>query len=170
MEVSVVKRENMQKNFVEKLTSLRKLLALRFPRLDLHNLDKIMIKFAHYHNNKKKFFVVGESKEVYNFLIEKGYNPYTIYRWLLLERVPEDIKFQIKEKQQDKADKEKTLEERQKSQQEIYHTERAEVFERIKEANRDAVRELKPLQQAYALLAKSTKLLPRKTFPRDCAF
>ena len=94
-----VKQENMQKSFVEKLGTARKLLASRFPRLDMQNLDKLMSQLGHYHYNKKKFFVIGESKEIYNFLIENGLNPYTVYRWLLLERLPEDIKFQIKEKQ-----------------------------------------------------------------------
>jgi hypothetical protein len=98
-EVLVVKNKNMQKNFIEKLLSLRKQLKSRFSSLDMQNLDKIMSKLAHYHYDKKKFMVIGETKELYNFLIEKGYNPYTVYRWLLLERIPEDIKFQIKQKQ-----------------------------------------------------------------------
>jgi len=93
-----VKDQNMQKDFIGKLSSIRELLKSRFPLLDVQNLDKVMSQLGHYHYNKKKFFIIGESKEIYNFLIENSYNPYTIYRWLLLERLPGDIKFQIREK------------------------------------------------------------------------
>jgi hypothetical protein len=55
-----------------------------------------MCQIAHYHYNKKGTFLVGEEKSIYLFLIENGYNPFTAYRWLLLERVPEDIRFQLR--------------------------------------------------------------------------
>ena len=29
-------------------------------------------------------------------MIENSYNPYTVYRWALLERIPDEIKFQLK--------------------------------------------------------------------------
>ena len=98
MEVSVVKQTNMQKNYLQKIESLRKLVYSRLSQLDGHNLLKIMSKLAHYHYNKKKYMILGLEKELYDFLIENSYNPFTIYRWLLLERVPDDIKFQIKQK------------------------------------------------------------------------
>jgi len=97
MEVSVVKHTNMQKNYLQKLECLRKLLYSRLPQLESQNLCKIVSKLAHYHYNKKKYLVMGFEREVYYFLIENTYNPYTVYRWLLLERVPEDIKFQLKQ-------------------------------------------------------------------------
>ncbi len=59
---------------------------------------QIISKLAHYHYDKKKFIVLGLEKELYDFLIENSYNPFTVYRWLLLERVPDDLKFQIKQK------------------------------------------------------------------------
>jgi len=31
------------------------------------------------------------------FLIENGYNPYTVYRWMLLDKLPEDIRFQVRQ-------------------------------------------------------------------------
>ena len=64
----------------------------------MQNLTKSMCQIAHYHYNKKQTFLVGEEKAIYNFLIENGYNPFTVYRWLLLERVPEDIRFQLRER------------------------------------------------------------------------
>jgi hypothetical protein len=98
MEVSVVKQERMQKNFVQKLESLRKLLNSRLPGLEGRHLLQIMGKLAHFHYDKKKYLIMGTERELYNLLIENGYNPFTVYRWLLLERVPTDIKFQIKQK------------------------------------------------------------------------
>lgn len=89
----------MQKNFLGKLKSLKKELLEAFNEDDVRNLAELMSKLAHYHYNKKKYFMVGKEKEIYNFLITNGYNPFTVYRWMLLERVPEDIRFQIKQKQ-----------------------------------------------------------------------
>ena len=93
-----MKHENMQKNYLQKIESLRNLVYSRLSQLDGQNLLKIMSKLAHYHYNKKKYMILGLEKELYNFLIENSYNPFTVYRWLLLEKVPDDIKFQIKQK------------------------------------------------------------------------
>lgn len=92
-----MKHENMQKNYLQKLECLRKLLYSRLPQLESQNLCQIMSRLAHFHYNKKKYFMVGFEQELYNLLIENSYNPYTIYRWLLLERLPEDIMFQVKQ-------------------------------------------------------------------------
>ncbi|RLE38008.1 hypothetical protein DRJ17_05270 [Candidatus Woesearchaeota archaeon] len=93
-----MKERIVQKNFVEKLDTIRKLVSVRFPKVDMQDF-KMMSRIAHYHYNKKKFMITGETKEFYNFLIENGYNPFTVYRWLLLERIPEDIRFQLKQRQ-----------------------------------------------------------------------
>ena len=98
MEVSVVKRENVQKNFIQKLESTRKLINSRLPQMDGRNLIKIMGKLAHYHYDKKNYLIIGQERDLYNLLQENGNNPYTVYRWLLLERVPDDIRFKIKQK------------------------------------------------------------------------
>jgi hypothetical protein len=92
-----VKEKNVQKNFVEKLSQVRNLLKIQFPNFDMQNLNKIMNRLAHYHYDKKKFLVMGETRKLYNFLIENSYNPYTVYRWMLLERVPEEIRFQLRQ-------------------------------------------------------------------------
>ncbi|MFT7616197.1 MAG: hypothetical protein ACI8Y7_001026 [Candidatus Woesearchaeota archaeon] len=52
----------------------------RFLWLESQNLCKIMSKLAHFHYNKKKYLIVGDERELYNFLIENSYNPYTVYR------------------------------------------------------------------------------------------
>lgn len=92
-----MKRTNVQKNFISKLNSTRNLINSRLPQLKEQNLCKIMSKIAHYHYDKKKFMLLGFERELYNLLRENELNPYTVYRWLLLERVPDDIRFQLKQ-------------------------------------------------------------------------
>lgn len=92
-----MKDQDMQESFVDKLKTLRNRLKEAFPTLDVHNLIKIMNKLAHYHYKKSQFYIIGMEKNLYNFLIENSYNPYTVYRWLLLEKVPEDIKFRLRQ-------------------------------------------------------------------------
>ena len=90
--------ENMQKSYLQKLECLRNLIDSRLPQQKGRYLLEIMSKLAHFHYNKKKYLIVGEERALYNFLIENSYNPYTVYRWLLLERIPEDIRFQLKQR------------------------------------------------------------------------
>ena len=93
-----MKERQMQKNAIEKISTLKKALLIRFPSLDVQKLIKTMGELAHYHYNKKNNIILGEQKEIYNFLITDGYNPFTVYRWLLIERIPEDIRFQLRER------------------------------------------------------------------------
>ena len=93
-----MKERIMQKNFVEKLSTLRKILSARFPSINMQNLVETMGKLGHYHYNRKKLIILGDERELYEFLIENSYNPYTVYRWLLLERLPEELRFMIKER------------------------------------------------------------------------
>jgi hypothetical protein len=58
-----------------------------------------MGKLAHYHYNKKKFILLGVERDLYNLLISEGYNPFTVYRWLLLEKMPDDLRFKLKQKE-----------------------------------------------------------------------
>ena len=75
-----------------------------------------MGKLAHYHygknrrflacqkkdflvHNKKKSILLGLERNLYNLLISEGFNPFTVYRWLLLERMPDDLKFKLKQKE-----------------------------------------------------------------------
>ena len=88
---------NMPKDFIERLKTLKEKLIERFPEIDVPNLCKMMAKIAHFHYNRRKFMVTGFERELYNWLIENSYNPYTVYRWLLLEKVPDDIRFQLRQ-------------------------------------------------------------------------
>lgn len=73
-------------NFITKLEAVRKVIKMRFPSMNMQKLAEKMSRLGHYHYDKKRFFIVGEERELYNFLIENSYNHYTLYRWLLLER------------------------------------------------------------------------------------
>ena len=86
-------------NFLTKLEQVRKLIVIRFPQFDVQNLVEKMSKLAHYHYNKKRYLLVGQDRELYQLIVENSYNPYTVYRWLLLERVPEELKWQLKNHQ-----------------------------------------------------------------------
>ncbi len=90
--------EPMRQTFLEKLSLVKKELTSRFPDTDMRHLTETLGKLAH-NQYSKKAILLGETKELHQFLIGKGYNTYTVYRWLLLERLPEDIKYQIKQKQ-----------------------------------------------------------------------
>ena len=85
--------------WIKKVNKLKFLLEKEFPELDARNMHEKMSKIAHYHYNRKNSLILGQDKKIYNFLIENSYNPYTVYRWLPLEKVPEDIRFQLKEQQ-----------------------------------------------------------------------
>ncbi len=85
----------IRKDCLGELERLRNRLLEKFPELEARNLCVLFGKLGTFHY-KKKTLILGREREIYNFLIENSYNPYTVYRWALLERVPEDIKFQLR--------------------------------------------------------------------------
>jgi len=85
----------VQKNIFEELDKVRQLVRERLPGFDVHNLCVTLGRLGTYHY-KKKSMIVGDERALYNLLIENSYNPFTVYRWALLERVPEEIKFQLR--------------------------------------------------------------------------
>ncbi len=90
-----MKYVNSRLSFLDELCSLRDLVESRFPSVDGRSFDDILSKLAHYHYNKKNSILLGLEKDVYYYLIKQGHNPFTVYRWMLLERVPEEVRFQI---------------------------------------------------------------------------
>ena len=94
-EVLVVKYVNSRLSFLDELSSLRDLVESRFSSVNGRQFDDILSKLAHYHYNKKNSILLGLEKDVYYYLIKQGHNPFTVYRWMLLERVPEEVRFQI---------------------------------------------------------------------------
>jgi hypothetical protein len=99
LEVLIVKNKNVQENFIVKLSSVRSLINSRLTLIDSRHLLELMGKLAHYHYNKKKSILLGIERDLYNLLISEGYNPFTVYRWLLLEKIPDDLKFKLKQKE-----------------------------------------------------------------------
>lgn len=86
----------LRKNVFEELDKAKNLLLIRFPDFDIRNLCPILSRLATYHYNKRKVMLLGQEREFYNLLIENSYNPFTVYRWALLEKVPDEIKFQLR--------------------------------------------------------------------------
>ncbi|MBD3303680.1 hypothetical protein GF343_00915 [Candidatus Woesearchaeota archaeon] len=89
-----MKQKIIRKNWLEKLEQVKNLISEQWQETDFRNLAMLMGKLGTYHYNKRKIMLLGKERKLYHLLIENSYNPYTVYRWLLLERIPEDIKFQ----------------------------------------------------------------------------
>ena len=86
---------NFRKSWVEEYEQLKITIGVRFGEEYVRNFSKIMAKLGQYHY-KKNSLLLGKEREIYAFLLENGHNPYKIYRWCLLERIPETIRFQLK--------------------------------------------------------------------------
>jgi len=97
--MNAVNVESAPNDWWTRLNALKNVIRQKFSEKDVPNLLEVMSKIAHYHYNKDKFIMLGVEREMYNFLRENGYNPYTVYRWLLLENTPEDIRFRLRNSQ-----------------------------------------------------------------------
>jgi len=91
-----VKHKKFRKTWLEAFESLKNKALNEFGDEGFRNLKEKISKLATYHYNKSKYILLGQDKEFYEFLITNSYNPYTVYRWFLLERVPEDVRFQLR--------------------------------------------------------------------------
>ena len=86
----------IRKNIFSELEKVKKLVRVHFPEIEIRELCKILGRIGTYHYNKKTRMLLGKERLLYNSLIENSYNPYTVYRWALSERVPAEIKFQLR--------------------------------------------------------------------------
>ncbi len=86
----------IRKSVFDELERVRKLISEKFPDFEFRNLAKTLGRLGTFHYRKKKGLLLGRERELYNLLIENSYNPYTVYKWALLERVPDDIRFQLR--------------------------------------------------------------------------
>lgn len=86
----------VRKDVFGELDKVRRLVVEACPGFDVAELCVILGRLGTYHYNKKNGLLFGDEKKLYNLLIENSYNPYTVYRWALLERVPDEIKFQLR--------------------------------------------------------------------------
>ena len=80
----------VRKSCFDKLESVKKLIESELPEINVRDLHSILSKLATYHYNKKRYLIVGVERKLYNLLRENSYNPFTVYRWCLLERIPDD--------------------------------------------------------------------------------
>ena len=85
----------VRQDVFEDYDKVKDLIKTEFPKFEVRNLCETLAKLGTYHYNKKHM-LLGEIRGIYNLLIKNSYNPYTVYRWALLEKVPEDIKYQLK--------------------------------------------------------------------------
>ena len=90
-----MKEGYLRKNWLVEYESIKKEVAVRFGEEYVRNFTKIIAKIAQHHY-KKNSMLLGKERELYAFLQEKGHNPFKIYRWCLLERIPEALRFQLK--------------------------------------------------------------------------
>jgi ribonucleotide reductase alpha subunit len=90
-----VKESYLRKNWLVEYESIKKEAGIRFGDEYVRNFTKIIAKIAQHHY-KKNSMLLGKERELYAFLSEKGHNPFKIYRWCLLERIPEALRFQLK--------------------------------------------------------------------------
>ncbi len=85
----------MRKNIFAELEKVRKIFLAIDSEFDMSRFSLFLGQLGQYHY-KRNCMLLGKEKQIYNTLIENSYNPNTVYKWSLLERVPEDVKYQLK--------------------------------------------------------------------------
>ena len=90
-----MKETYLRKNWLIEYESIKKEVQERFGEEYFRNFPQIIAKIAQHHY-KKNSLLLGKEREMYAFLLEKGHNPYKVYRWCLLEKIPEALRFQLK--------------------------------------------------------------------------
>ena len=90
-----MKETYLRKNWLVEYECIKKEVGVRFGEEYLRNFTQIIAKIAQHHY-KRNSMLLGKERELYAFLQEKGHNPFKIYRWCLLERIPEALRFQLK--------------------------------------------------------------------------
>lgn len=91
-----MKSKKFRKDWIEEFESFKKLVLESFGEDCFRNLKKNISKLATYHYNKRKSILLGKERQLYDFLIENSYNPFRVYRWFLFERLPDELRFQLK--------------------------------------------------------------------------
>jgi len=91
-----VKQAKLRKNWLIYAEKLKNELLKQFPEWDFRNLTKIIGRLGTAKYSRNKPLILGREKELRNYLLENGHSPFKVYRWFLLMRVPEEIKFQLK--------------------------------------------------------------------------
>ncbi len=81
----------------EKVSKVKHLIRKTFPELDEGALISLVRNAAKWHYNKKnKNIISQESAKLYELLMNNGYNPDTVYKWLLLTKSPFELREKLK--------------------------------------------------------------------------
>ena len=88
--------QSFRKSWLEAFERLKNRVVSEFGEDGFRLLKESIAKLGTYHYNKKKFMLLGDERRFYNWMIENSYNPFTVYRWFLLEKIPDDVRFQLK--------------------------------------------------------------------------
>ncbi len=91
-----MKQPIFRNSWLEAFEGLKKRVVSGFGEDGFRLLKESIAKLASYHYNRKSFMLLGEERKLYAFLVENGFNPFTVYRWFLLERIPDDVRFQLR--------------------------------------------------------------------------
>ena len=85
-----------RKNIFEELEKVKDLIRREDPDFDMKQLTKFLGRLGSYHYKKKGLYL-GKNRNIYKTLLKNGYNPSTVYKWSLLENIPEELKLQLKQ-------------------------------------------------------------------------
>lgn len=87
-------------NVFEKIKKVRGVVSSVYPEIGVEELTKIVGFLANsWHGKKRKRQTRLTPKQamIYDLLIRNGYNPATVYKWLLLATGPKEVREQIKD-------------------------------------------------------------------------
>jgi hypothetical protein len=101
-------RSNGKKvNIFDKVLEIKKDLSEILPEIEGDKLIALFSRVRTYYANKRKGVYIGRSNKgilrplteieeiLYGYLIQKGLNPATTYRWFTATRLPSDIRIQL---------------------------------------------------------------------------
>lgn len=109
-------REVCEMNVFEKVKKVREVVGDVYPLLSVEELAGIVGFLSnHWHGKKRKRNIKLTQQQllIYDLLLKNGFNPATVYKWLLLATAPGDVREQVR----DGVPIVKALRQRRKTQQ-----------------------------------------------------
>lgn len=85
--------------YFKKIKEVRELLERYFPKKDGDELRVMLCRCGHWHNNKSKGTMREDDLMLYEILLKHGYNPSTVYKWILINQLPEDVVGKLRRKE-----------------------------------------------------------------------
>ena len=84
------------KTIFDKVSNIKHIIKEVLPETDESELTSQLRVIAKWHYKKKKTILTSEQAKLYELLINKGYNPDTVYKWFLLTRSPFELRDKLK--------------------------------------------------------------------------